>query len=110
MVKNYIEYVMAGVMLVGLIGGIWNRVRLKRGIGERFNQYIVFVLALPATVILAVEQLIGPETSAAILGVAIGFAAAVAGRDARKKKGRGSKPAIQPDPRHDPRSPLPSPG
>ena len=73
-------------MVVGLVGGLINRFRTNRGTGERFNQYIVFVLAIPATVILASEKLIGPETSATILGVAVGFAAAVAGRDKRRRK------------------------
>lgn len=83
---NWIEYAMAAVMLLGLSGGIWNRIRLNRSIGERFNQYVALILAVPATVILAIEKLIGPETSAAILGVTIGFAAAVAGRDIGAKK------------------------
>ena len=69
MVANVIEYLMAGVMLAGLIGGIWNRIQLRRNIGERFNQYIALVLAVPATVMLAFEKLIRPETSAAIPGL-----------------------------------------
>ena len=77
---------MAGVMAVGLIGGLVNRYLTDRSIGERFNQYVAFILVIPATVILAVEKLIGPETSAAILGVTVGFATAVAGRDAGQRK------------------------
>lgn len=82
-----VEYIMGGVMVLGLIGGLAHRCYTKRGIGERFNQYVAFVLAIPATVILASEKQIGPETTATILGVTIGFAAAVAGRD-KKKKGK----------------------
>jgi NhaP-type Na+/H+ or K+/H+ antiporter len=83
---NCVEYMMAAVMAIGVIGGFFNRWHTKRGIGERFTQYIAFVLAVPATVILAAAKLIGPETSAAVLGVTIGFAAAVAGRDKTKKE------------------------
>jgi len=94
-----IEYVMGAIMVLGVVGGLINRCCTRRGIGERFNQYIVFVLAIPATVILASEKLIGPETSAAILGAAIGFAAAVAGRELKSKpsqpKPSDSAPAHQ---------------
>lgn len=83
MTASHMEYIMAGIMVLGLAGGLVNRWRQEKSIGERFNQYVVFVLVIPATVILAFEKLIGPETSATILGVAVGFAAAVAGRETK---------------------------
>jgi hypothetical protein len=93
--KDIIEFSMAFIMLIGVIGGLLNRYLTARAIGERFTQYIVFVLAIPAIVILAFKNLIGHETTAAVLGVAVGFAASVAGRDLASGKKKDRAPTMK---------------
>ena len=38
--KNIVEGTMLLLAVAGIIGGIWNRLKVTRGIGARFIQYL----------------------------------------------------------------------
>src|SRR5207253_9193678 len=56
--KNIVEGVMLVIMLAGLIGGVWNRFKLGKGIGLRFIQYIGLTFVVLFFVILSLARCI----------------------------------------------------
>jgi len=69
----WLEAVMAGIMLVGLVGVLCERVKRKKGIGVRSIQFLFVAIAVPAVVILALEGVLSSEGVSALLGVLIGY-------------------------------------
>lgn len=61
------------VMVVGLIGILVIRFRLKKGIGRRAIQAMTVVLLAPAILILGLENVLTSETIAAIVGGMVGY-------------------------------------
>jgi len=45
--KEFVELGMLLVVIVGFVGGIWNRIKLSKGIGLRFIQYFGLVVIIP---------------------------------------------------------------
>jgi hypothetical protein len=49
--KNIVEGVLLVIALAGAIGGVWNRLKLGKGIGVRFIQYLGLTVLVPILVI-----------------------------------------------------------
>lgn len=71
--RIWIEMVGVLVMVVGLIGILVIRFRLKKGIGRRAIQAMTVVLLAPAILILGLENVLTSETIAAIVGGMVGY-------------------------------------
>lgn len=81
MTKNIVEIAMLVIAVVCAIGGVWNRIRLDRGIGLRFIQYLGLTVLVPIIAILALEGRISQEMTGAIAAAAVGGVLAGLGRD-----------------------------
>ncbi len=76
--KDYIEYAMVVIMLVGLILMFHNRLKVgseekSKGIGLRFIQYTVLIFAFPIIIILALEGVITGEVTGTLIGTITGY-------------------------------------
>ena len=80
-IKAVIEVLAAMVMLLGIGGAIWIRVRLQKGIGLRAIQFTAVILLIPVVLILGLEELLGGETIAALLGAVAGYTLSSLGED-----------------------------
>ena len=83
--KSIIETAMLLIAVVGVVGGVWNRLKLGRGIGLRFVQYLGLTVLLPAFAILSLENRISQEMTGAIAAAAIGAVLAGLGKDGREE-------------------------
>jgi len=81
MMKNVIEAALLLIAIGCAIGGIWNRVKLNKGIGTRFIQYLGLTVLVPVIAILSLEQRINQEMTGAIAAAAVGGVLAGIGRD-----------------------------
>lgn len=79
--KAIIEIVASLVMGIGLMGILIERCRSKRGIGIRAIQFVAIVFLVPTILILGLENVLGPETIATLLGAAIGYTLSGIGRN-----------------------------
>jgi phosphate starvation-inducible membrane PsiE len=79
--KNVVEGVLLFVMVVGAIGGIVNRLKLKKGVGLRFIQYLGLVVLVPMVGVLTLENRISQEMTGAIAAAAVGGLLAGIGKD-----------------------------
>jgi hypothetical protein len=79
--KNIIEGTMLVIAAAGAIGGVCNRVQLKRGIGVRFIQYLGLTVLVPTIAILSLEGHISQEMTGAIAATAVGAVLAGIGKD-----------------------------
>jgi hypothetical protein len=82
--KNIVEGVLLVIAMAGAIGGVWNRLKLGKGIGLRFIQYLGLTVLLPIIVILSLEGRISPEMTGAIAAAAVGAVLAGVGKDERE--------------------------
>ena len=80
-VSGVIEFGMLAVVILGILGGIWNRIKLKKGIGLRFIQYLGLVVILPVIVILSLEHRLSKDATGTIIGAAVGYVLARIGKD-----------------------------
>lgn len=71
--KEWIEIILAGIMLFGLIGIFHNRLKLKKGIGVRVIQLTTVILLLPTILILALEEFLSLDVVATLLGAIVGY-------------------------------------
>jgi len=83
-VKVIAEYVLLLIAVVGLVGGIYNRMKLKLGIGVRFIQYLGLTILLPIIAVLALEERISQEITGAIAAAAVGGVLAGIGKEDSK--------------------------
>ena len=83
--KSIIETAMLLIAVVSVVGGVWNRVKLGKGIGLRFVQYLGLTVLLPTFAILSLENRISQEMTGAIAAAAIGAVLAGLGKDAREE-------------------------
>ena len=67
--------------VLGIVGGIWNRLTLKKGIGIRFIQYLGLTVFIPVIVILSLEDRISQEMTGAIVAAAVGAVLAGIGKE-----------------------------
>ncbi len=79
--KNIVEGVLLVIAMAGAIGGVWNRLKLGKGIGLRFIQYLGLTVLVPIIVILSLEGRISQEMTGAIAAAAVGAVLAGIGRD-----------------------------
>lgn len=82
--KNILEGVLLVIAVGGAIGGVWNRLKLGKGIGLRFIQYLVLTVLAPIIVILSLEGRISQEMTGAIAAAAVGAVLAGIGKDERE--------------------------
>ena len=87
-IKSVVIIAMLLFMLVGLIGGLWQRVRLEKGITHRFIQLVGVCWLVGATVILATFGTLN-GAAATILGALAGYVFALQRHDGQKKKPDG---------------------
>ncbi len=80
MMKATIEVTMLVVATVGMIGGIWNRLKLNKGIGLRFIQYLGLTVLVPLIVVLSLENRISQEMTGAVAAAAVGAVLAGLGK------------------------------
>ncbi len=79
--KNIIEGAMLVIAAVGAIAGIYNRIKLDKGIGIRFIQYLGLTLLVPIIAILSLEGRISQEMTGAVAATAVGAVLAGIGKD-----------------------------
>jgi uncharacterized membrane protein YqgA involved in biofilm formation len=72
-IVEIIEIAAVAIMLIGMIGVIWNRMKLKRGIGKRTIQYITLILIIPTVLILTLEDKLHITSVATLFGTVIGY-------------------------------------
>ena len=53
--KTAAEGAMLVIAVLDAIGGVWNRIKLGKGIGVRFIQYLGLVVLVPIIAILSLE-------------------------------------------------------
>ena len=83
--KSIIETAMLLIAVVSIVGGVWNRLKLGKGIGLRFVQYLGLTVLLPTFAILTLENRISQEMTGAIAVAAIGAVLAGLGKDGREE-------------------------
>ena len=79
--KNILESVLLVIAVGGAIGGVWNRLKLGKGIGLRFIQYLGLTVLVPIIVILSLEGRISQEMTGAIAAAAVGAVLTGIGKD-----------------------------
>jgi hypothetical protein len=79
--KNIIEGTMLVIAAVGAIAGIYNRIKLDKGIGIRFIQYLGLTVLVPIIAILSLEGRISQEMTGAVAATAVGAVLAGIGKD-----------------------------
>jgi hypothetical protein len=84
MMKNVVEGTLLAIAVAGTVGGVWNRLHLKLGIGIRFLQYIGLTVLVPIISILSLENRISQEMTGAVAATAVGAVLAGIGKDERK--------------------------
>jgi hypothetical protein len=81
MMKSIVEVAMLVVAVAAATGGIWNRIKLGKGIGIRFIQYLGLTVLVPIVAILSLEDRISQEMTGAIAAAAVGGVLAGFGKD-----------------------------
>lgn len=79
--KNIVEGAMLLLAVVGAIGGVWNRLQLKKGVGIRFIQYLGLTVLVPIIAILSLQERISQEMTGAVAATAVGAVLAGIGKD-----------------------------
>ena len=79
--KTAVEVTMLVIAVGGVIGGVWNRLKLNRGIGLRFIQYLGLTVLVPIIAILSLEERISQEMTGAIAAAAVGAVLAGLGKE-----------------------------
>ena len=70
---DVVVYVMLGLMLVALLGGLLHRWHTNSSITHRFIQFEGVSLLIGSTVILALEGILDGTAVGAILGAVVGY-------------------------------------
>ena len=92
-----VECVAAGIMLLGIGGVIFQRIKTGMGIGARVIQFSAVVLVVPAIMILALEKVLTPETTATLFGTITGYLLSGIGDYKPKLKRRPGTQSDEPD-------------
>ena len=90
--KQYIELIAAIIMIGGLAGVFFERIKHSRGIGVRVIQFLAVLFVVPAIIILALEGILSEETTATLFGTIIGYILSGIGKDEAEKKSGGNIP------------------
>jgi hypothetical protein len=70
---SWVQIIVSLAIPITLIVVWLNRVRTDKGIGVRTVQFVAAGMVMPAVIILALNDKIGGETSAALIGAFIGY-------------------------------------
>jgi hypothetical protein len=73
--------VFSTIAVVGMVGGIWNRIKTAKGIGVRSLQFLGLTVLVPVVVILSLEDRISQEMTGAVAATAVGGILAGRGKD-----------------------------
>jgi hypothetical protein len=84
--KAIVEGAMLVIAVAGVVGGVWNRITLSKGIGVRFIQYLGLTVLVPIIAILSLESRISEEMTGAIAAAAVGGVLAGIGKDEANSK------------------------
>jgi len=76
-----IEIVACVIMVGGVLGVFIERARAMRGIGVRAIQFLTITLVLPSILILAMENVLSDQTTAALIGAIVGYVLSGIGKD-----------------------------
>jgi predicted transporter len=71
--KVAIEIIACLIMVGGLAGIFIERMWRNRGIDVRVIQFLTIVLIIPVILILALEDILNGQTTAALIGTVIGY-------------------------------------
>lgn len=71
--KQWIELIAVIIMISGLAGILYDRIKHRKGIGVKVTQFLAVVFVLPVILILALERVLSAESTAALLGSIIGY-------------------------------------
>ena len=84
--KYLLEGAAVLVMLGGVVGIFWERIRGDRGIGVRIIQFLTVILLIPTLLILALEGLLEQQTVATLLGAVVGYILSGIGKDEKPER------------------------
>lgn len=79
--RSIVELTAAATMFGGLAALLYERIRNRRGIGIRVIQLATVVLVVPTILVLALEGILGAQTTAALIGAAVGYILSGIGKD-----------------------------
>jgi len=71
--KIAVEIIACLIMIGGLAGIFIERIWRNRGIDVRVIQFLTIVLIIPVILILALEDILNGQTTAALIGTVIGY-------------------------------------
>ena len=75
-----VEIVACSVMVAGVVGVFIDRYRSRRGIDVRAIQLLTVTLLLPTILILSLEDVLSGQSTAALVGVVVGYTLAGIGK------------------------------
>jgi len=87
----WLDGAVIGVMVIGIVGTIYHRVKLEFGIGNRAIQLVGICLVIPTVLILGLEDKISKENMGTILGAIIGYVLSGIGSPDQKKQKKKTK-------------------
>jgi hypothetical protein len=67
--RDILAIMFAAVAIIGVIGGIWNRLASGKGIGGKFVQFIALVVALPIAATFVLQDMVTPAIVSLVLGI-----------------------------------------
>ncbi len=82
--KSIIEYALVAIAVAATVGGVWNRIKLNKGIGVRFVQYLGLGVLVPVIALLSLEDRISQEMTGAIAIAAVSGVLASVGKDEKE--------------------------
>jgi hypothetical protein len=71
--KEWIEILMASIMMLVIVGILVRAIFFKKGIGARVIQFACISFLIPAILILSIEGILNGETVGTLLGGVAGY-------------------------------------
>jgi hypothetical protein len=85
MMKQYIELIVALIMVISLGGVLFERIKYRKSIGIRTIQFMAIAFIFPVIIILALEGVLSAETIGTLIGTVIGYVlSGIGGNEARQ--------------------------
>jgi len=89
---HWLDAMLVGVMVVGIVGTLVHRIHLDYGLGDRTIQLVGICLIIPTVLILGLEDKIDKQNIGTILGAIVGYVLAGIGkRDPSRPRKNGGK-------------------
>lgn len=76
-----INSICLAIIGIAVLGGIINRIVMKKGIGLRFCQFLAIAMGVPAIVMLSFAGKLDNQAVASLIGMVIGFFLSRSGKD-----------------------------